>query len=251
LYKKGDRQQIGNFRPVACLSKFYQLISYCINARLRDVAAVLTACDQTSFCAGRLMNWNVYGKALKFFINAKEAYDDVLLEINIVRELIDKKFHNVRRRIDFEHSFSILRESKGSSATRILAERLTQQFQHATWEQTHVLCIIETLALSQARTAAEQVWDMVEDVEPYPHEAELVVITRDWIDTLLKRFIKIDPQNYDSVARHTLANWKGYCVICKDARCMIEQRREFENSVSCSMEVQLRLLPSDKFRIYA
>jgi hypothetical protein len=60
LYKKGDRQQIGNFRPVACLSKFYQLISYCINARLRDVAAVLTACDQTGFCAGRLMNWNVW-----------------------------------------------------------------------------------------------------------------------------------------------------------------------------------------------
>ena len=56
MYKKGDMQHIGNFRSVACLAKFYQLISYRINARLRDVATVLSACDQTGFCASRLMN---------------------------------------------------------------------------------------------------------------------------------------------------------------------------------------------------
>jgi hypothetical protein len=72
---------------------------------------------------------------------------------------------------------------------------LTQQFQHGTWEHTHVLCIIETLTLSQARIASEQLWELVEDIEPYIREAELAEITRDWINTLLKRFIKIDAQN--------------------------------------------------------
>jgi hypothetical protein len=38
-------------------------------------------------------------------------------------------------------------------------------------------------------------WELVEDIEPYIREAELAEITRDWINTLLKRFIKIDPQN--------------------------------------------------------
>lgn len=186
-----------------------------------------------------------YGKALKYFQKAKEAYENVLLDISIVRSFIDKNFHSVRRKLDFEHSSSTVRENKSSSTSRNLAERFTQQIQHTTWQQTHVLCVIETLALSQARRACEQLWGLVEDVEegaePYPHEEELAVITRDWINSLLKRFIEIDPHQYDSVARHTLANWRGYCELCKEAHCRIEQKRDFEPAQYLSWHVYWKI----------
>jgi hypothetical protein len=47
---------------------------------------------------------------------------------------------------------------------------------------------------------------------------------------MLERFLEVDPQLYDSIAHHTLSNFKGYCKICLDARCRIQQRREFEPS---------------------
>ena len=180
---------------------------------------------------------HIHEKALKLYRKAKKAYDDLLLKIAIVREQIDKNFRSTCAEIPFNPRYSALISDSAVRIYRLLEERFSQQFQYTTWEQTHLLCIIETLTLGQARVAAEELWKLVDNSGTYRHGNELAEITRDWIDTLLGRFIEIDPQLYDSIARHALSNFKSFCKICNDARCRIQQERVFEASEYLSWHI--------------
>jgi hypothetical protein len=61
------------------------------------------------------------------------------------------------------------------------------------------------------------------------------------IDAMLERFLEVDPQLYDSIAHHTLSNFKGYCKICLDARCRIQERRDFESNQYLSWHINWKV----------
>ena len=58
LHKKGDRNQISNFRPISILNCDYRILTRLLVARLNPVAKHLVHQDQTGFVKGRLISDN-------------------------------------------------------------------------------------------------------------------------------------------------------------------------------------------------
>jgi hypothetical protein len=99
IYKKGDRADVANYRPITLLNIDYKLLTKSYSLRLADVAPQIIHRDQAGFMKGRKIEDQV--KQLKHLLNYADAF-----EVNgIVVALDQEKAYD---KVDHEYLLTVL-----------------------------------------------------------------------------------------------------------------------------------------------
>ena len=59
LYKKGDKRNLDNWRPISLLNTDYKIIARVMSHRLQKVLHKIISCDQTGYIKGRSASDNL------------------------------------------------------------------------------------------------------------------------------------------------------------------------------------------------
>jgi hypothetical protein len=100
IYKKGDRAQVANYRPITLLNVDYKLLTKAHSLRLAEVAPESIHRDQAGFMKGRKIEDQV--KQLKHLLD----YADAVEENGIVVALHQEKVYD---RIDHDYLLAVLK----------------------------------------------------------------------------------------------------------------------------------------------
>jgi hypothetical protein len=133
IYKKGDRAQVANYRPITLLNSDYKLLTKAYSLRLAEVAPELIHRDQAGFMKGRKIEDQV--KQLKHLLNYAEAVEENGVVVGLDQEkAYDKIDHEylltVLEQMRFPHKFGKLVKTLYTDAqTRVMINgELSQPF---------------------------------------------------------------------------------------------------------------------------